>query len=126
MCQSGSRPAQVQREYSYLALSEHGLDVRPCLALCSVAEQVHDDGTLLNRSVHVEQVGSWNPAILYSLFPAGTIFANTNDHVQTVVAEVQALAVTLRAVADQREGVVLEVVQELVTRPVTALYRSLY
>ncbi len=97
-------------ESTYLALGEHGLDVRPCGALRGITEQVHDDGTLLDRLIHLEEILAWHPAILLRLFPALSVLAHTNDHVETVVAQVQALAVALRAVADEREGVVLEVV----------------
>lgn len=44
------------------------------------------------------------------LLPGGTILADTNDDIEAVVTEVKALAVTLRAVADKGECVVLEVV----------------
>ena len=94
----------------YLALGELGLDVRPCLALRSVTEQVHDDGTLADGLVDVEEVRACNPTILLCLFPARAVLADTDNHVQAVVAEVQALTVALRAVANEREGVVLEVV----------------
>ena len=94
----------------YLALGKHWLDARPRLALRSITEQVHDNGALLDRLVDVKQVRARHPAILYRLFPASTVFPHADDHIQPVVAEVQALTVTLRAVADQGEGVVLEVV----------------
>ena len=84
--------------------------MRPCLALRSITEQVHDDGTLANGLVDVEKVGACNPAILLRLFPARAVLSDTDDHVQAVVAEVQALAVALRAVADEGKGIVLEVV----------------
>ena len=84
--------------------------MRPCLALRSVTEQVHDDGTLGDGLVDVEKVLACNPSILLRLFPACAILANTDDHVQTVVTEVQTLAVALRAVSDEGEGVVLEVI----------------
>ena len=95
---------------SYLALGKLGLDVRPCLALRSITEQVHDDGTLSNGLVNVEEVLAGNPSILLRLFPARAVLPDTDDHVDAVVAKVQALAVALRAVADKGEGVVLEVV----------------
>jgi len=95
---------------THLALGEHGLDVRPGLALGGVTEQVHDDGALLDSLVDLEQVLARHPAILNRLFPAGAVLSHANDHVQAIVAEVEALAVALRAVADKGEGVVLEVV----------------
>ena len=84
--------------------------MRPCLALRSVTEQVHDDGALANGLINVEQVRASNPSILFRLFPTRTVLADTDNHVQAVVAEVQALAVALRAVADEGEGIILEVV----------------
>ena len=47
---------------------------------------------------------------MLSFLPRGTIFSHTNDDVQAVVAEVETLAVTLRAITDESEGIVLEVV----------------
>jgi hypothetical protein len=97
---------------TYLALGEHGLDARPGLLLGGVTEQVHDDGTLLDGLVNLEKVDTGLPAILDGLLPAGAVFSDTNNDVEAVVAEVEALAVTLGAVADEGEGVVLEVLLE--------------
>jgi hypothetical protein len=85
------------------------LDSGPGLALGSVGEQVHDDGALGDGLIDVEEVFAWHPAILLGLLPRGTVLPDTNNDVEAVVAEVEALAVTLRSVTDQREGVVLEV-----------------
>ena len=97
---------------THLALGEHGLDVRPGLGLGGLTEQVHDDGTLLDSLVNLEKVDAGLPAILDGLRPALAVFSDTNDDVEAVVAEVEALAVTLGAVADEGEGVVLEVLLE--------------
>ena len=106
-------------ECPYLALGEHRLDVRPGDALCGVAEQVHDNGTLLNSLVDLEEILAGYPAIFLRLFPAYAVLSHANDDVEPVVAKVQPLSVTLRAVADEREGVVLEVFLYLrsVSRP---------
>ena len=86
--------------------------MRPGLGLGGVTEQVHDDGTLLDSLVNLEKVDAGLPAILDGLLPALAVFSDTNDDVEAVVAEVEALAVTLGAVADEGEGVVLEVLLE--------------
>jgi hypothetical protein len=83
--------------------------VWPCLGLGSIGEQVHDDGTLLDGGVNVEEVLALNPTITLRIFPAGAALSDTDDDIESVVAEVEALAVTLRAVTDEGEGVVLEV-----------------
>lgn len=95
---------------SYLALGELGLDVGPGLRLSGIGEQVHDDGTAGDGLIDIEEVLAGDPAILLGLLPRSTVLAHTNDDVQAVVTEVKALAVTLRTVADEGEGVVLEVV----------------
>ena len=95
---------------SHLPLGQLRFDPIPRRALRRVGEQVHDDGTLANSLIHVEEVLARDPAILLRLFPACAVLAHTDDHVQAVIAEVQALAMALRAVADESEGVVLEVV----------------
>ena len=108
---------------TYLALGEQWLDVLPCCALSRVAEKVHDNGALLDGFIDLEEVCARNPAILLSLLPASPVFSHTNDDVEPVVAKVQPLAMALRAVADESECVVLEVVEELVTRPIVSLCR---
>lgn len=84
-----------------LSLGELRLDGRPGLRLGSVREQVHDDGTLRNGLINLEQVCTWDPAILLCFFPRCAILSHTNDHVQAIVSEVEALTVTLRAIADK-------------------------
>lgn len=93
----------------HLLLGEEGLDSGPSLGLGSVGEQIHDDGTLANGLVNVEKVLSGNPAILFSLLPRSTVLPHTDNDVETVVTEIETLAVTLRAITDEGEGVVLEV-----------------
>jgi hypothetical protein len=46
---------------------------------------------------------------LHGILPRLPVLADADDDVEPVVAEVEALAVALRAVADQGECVVLEV-----------------
>ena len=97
---------------THLALGEHGLEVGPGLLLGGVTEEVHDNGSLLDSLVDLEEVYAGLPAVLDGLLPGSTIFPDTDNDVQAVVAEVEALAVTLGAVADEGEGVVLEVLLE--------------
>lgn len=84
--------------------------MRPGLGLSGIREQVHDDGTLGDGLVDLEEVLAGNPAVLNGILPRLAILADTNDDVDAVVTEVETLAVTLRAVADESESVVLEVV----------------
>lgn len=93
----------------------------PSLTLRSVTEQVHDDGTLANSLVDVEEILARHPAVLLGLLPACAVLPHTHDNIEAVVAEVEPLAMALRAVTDQSEGVVLEVVEELLSGPVGAL-----
>jgi hypothetical protein len=94
---------------THLALGELGLDLRPGLGLGSVGEEVHNNGGLANGLVDIEQVLAGDPAILLGLLPRGTVLPYTDDDVQAVVAHVETLAVALGAIADEGEGVVLEV-----------------
>jgi hypothetical protein len=91
-----------------LALGDLGLDVGPRLGLGGVGEQVHDNGALGDGLIDLEQVLAGDPAVLDGVLPGLALLADTDDDVEAVVAEVQALAVALRAVADEGEGVVLE------------------
>jgi hypothetical protein len=109
-------------EVESLSLGEERLNLGPGLRLGSIGEKVHDDGTLVNGSLDIEQVLSGNPSILDGLLPGSTILTDTNDDIEAVVTEVETLTVTLGAVADKGEGVVLEVAVELVTRPVGTFY----
>lgn len=54
-----------------------------------------------------------NPAILHCLPPALAVLADTNDDIETIVTSIQALTVSLRTIANERKGVVFEVVLEL-------------
>jgi len=84
--------------------------VRPCLTLGRITEQVHDDGPLGDGLVHLEEVLSRHPPILDGVFPRLAVFAHADDDIETVVAEVEALSVALRAVANKGKSVVLEVI----------------
>jgi hypothetical protein len=53
----------------YLSLGDLRLDSGPGLRLGSVTEQVHDDGTLGDGLIDIEEVLSWNPAILLGVLP---------------------------------------------------------
>ena len=101
----------MQRSGSaYLALGQLGFDGWPCLALGSIAEQVHDNRTSFDSFINVKQISVWNPAICFSFLPRSTILSDTDDDIESIVAQIQALSVTLRSVTDQRKGVILEVV----------------
>ena len=66
-----------------------------------------------------------DPAISDSLFPALAILADTDDDIEAIVTRIQTLAMTLRAIADEGEGVVFEVVVKLGKGPVAALVDDL-
>ena len=95
---------------AYLALGELGLDGGPGLALGGITEQVHDDGTAGDGLVDLEEVLAGDPAILLGVLPRLAVLSDADDDVETIVTEVETLAVTLGAVADEGESVVLEVV----------------
>lgn len=106
---------------AYLALNELGLDSGPSLRLGSVGEKVHDNGTTGDGLVDIEQVLAGNPAILLSVLPGLSVLSDTNNDVEAVVTEVKTLTVTLRTVTDEGQGVVLEVLKELLLGPVGTL-----
>ena len=112
----------IFHETAYLALGQLRLDSGPRLALSSVGEQVHDNGALGDSLVNVEQVLSWDPAILLRLSPRCTVPPDANDDIETVIAEVETLAVTLGAVADEGESVVLEVLLRSTVNTLLAQY----
>lgn len=62
-----------------------------------------------------------HPSVLDRLLPRSTVLANSDDNLDTVVAGVESLSVSLGTVTDDGEGVVLEELLELGQRPVGAL-----
>lgn len=60
-----------------------------------------------------EKMGSAYPTVLDGLVPALAVLTDADNNVEAVVASVKALAVALRAVADERESVIFEIVLEL-------------
>ena len=86
----------LRLEFVYLALCEHGLNSGPGFTLSSIREQVHDDCTLHNSFVDIEEILSRNPSVLLSLIPGGTVLSNSDDHIQAVVSKVETLSVTYR------------------------------
>jgi hypothetical protein len=97
------------KDRTHLALGQLGLDGGPGLALGGITEEVHDDGAPGDGLIDIEQVLAGNPAILLGVLPRLAALPDTNDDIEAVVTEVETLTVTLRAVADQSKGVVLEV-----------------
>lgn len=99
----------LDKDCSYLSFGQLRLDRRPSLALSSITEQIHDNGALGNSFVHFEQVGAGNPTILYRFFPRCAILSNTNDNIETIIAKIETLTMTLGAVANKGEGIIFEV-----------------
>lgn len=99
---------------THLALDELGLDGGPGLGLSGVGEKVHDDGTAGDGLIDIEEVLAGDPAVLLGVLPGLAVLADTDDDVEAVVTEVKTLAVTLGAVADEGEGVVLEVLLQTI------------
>ena len=97
---------------------------RPSHRLCSVREEVHDDRPAVDRLLNGEERLARHPAVLDRLLPRLAVLADTDDDVEAVVAGVEALAVALRAVADEGERVILEVVLEPVAALVDDLLRT--
>ena len=54
---------------AHLSLGQLRLDSRPSLTLSGVTEQVHDDSTLGDSLIDLEQVLARDPAILLCFFP---------------------------------------------------------
>lgn len=102
------------RNPAHLALGQLRLDVRPGLGLCGIGEKVHDDRALADSLIDVEKVLALDPAVLLSLLPRLSALPYTDNDVEAIVAEVETLAVTLRAIADEGKCVVLEVFLRIV------------
>jgi len=86
------------------------LDDRPRLALSGIREEVHNDCALRDGLTDLEKICTGYPAILLSFFPGSTIFPDADDDVEAIVAEIEALSVTLCTVSNKGESIVLEVV----------------
>lgn len=133
---------ETVREVECLALCNEWCDGGPSLGLGGVGKKIHDDRSTVNSLLDGEEGFTWylssqvrtskeagkgrtDPAILQSLFPALAVLADTNDDIKAVVTSIQALAMALRAVANEGEGVVFEVVVKFGKRPVVALIDDL-
>lgn len=67
-----------------------------------------------------------NPSVLHCLSPTFSVLADANDHIQTVVTSIQALAMSLRTIANEGERVIFEVVLKFCQRPITALVHNFF
>lgn len=85
---------------THLALCDLGLDRGPGLGLSCVAEKIHDDSTLGDGLVDLEEILAGDPAVMLGVLPGLAVLSNTNDDVEAVVAEVEALTVALRTIAN--------------------------
>ena len=85
--------------------------------MSSITQQIHDDRALLDCLIELKEIRSWHPSILLCLFPARTVLAHTNNDVEALVPQAEALTVSLRAVADEGECVILEVVLSFYQSP---------
>jgi hypothetical protein len=94
---------------TYLPLGDLGLDCWPGLALSSITEQVHDDGTPGDGLVDVEKVLARDPAVLLGVLPRLTVFPHADDDVETIVTHVQGLGMALRSVPNDGHCVIFEV-----------------
>lgn len=61
-----------------------------------------------------------DPAIFNSLLPTLSVLADTNNDVEPIITSVQALAMSLRTIANEGEGIIFEVVVKFSKRPVAA------
>jgi hypothetical protein len=100
----------LRAKIAYLSLGDLGLNSRPGLTLSSIREQVHDDSTLSDSLINFEEGLSRDPAILLSILPRLTVLSNTNHNIETLVAHVQRLSMTLRTVSNDCHCVILEVI----------------
>ena len=117
---------EAVREVERLALGDERRELGPRRGLGGIRKQVHDDRPSLDRLLDREERFAGYPAVLHCLLPALAVFAHADDDVEAVVARVEALAVALRAVADEGERVIFEVVMQPGKRPIAALVDNLW
>lgn len=97
----------------------------PRLIASSIEKRV-SPGTYEIRSIRFRRTQKIaHPTVFHRLLPALTVFADTNDDVQAVITRIEALSMTLRAIADHRKSVIFEVLLELRQRPVAPLVNGL-
>lgn len=83
-------------------------DSRPYGDLGSVRQQVLNDGSPLAGLFDFEKRFPGNPAVCDSFVPGFRIFALADDHIETVILQVQRLSRSLNAVADDGDGLALK------------------
>lgn len=76
----------------------------------SITQKVHHNRALGYSLIDLEEIGPGNPSIILSLFPRSAIFSDANDDIQSVITKIEPLAMALRAVTNECECVVLEVI----------------
>ena len=81
------------REVEGLALLDVWFDCGPGLGLRSIGEEIHDDGSLLERLLDGEEVFASDPAVLLGELPAVSAFAHADDNVEPVIARIEPLSV---------------------------------
>ena len=79
---------------------------------------------MLDRFIDFKKIRAGDPAILLGFLPGCAVLAHADNNIKPVVAKIEALTMTLRAVANECKGVVLEVVKELIARPVGSFLRK--
>ena len=83
------------------------LDGGPLLNLTSIAQKHAEDGALLSGLLDREQCLTRNPSVGHSLV-VGLALTLTNDHIETVVAQVAGLSRTLYTVTDHGDRFILQ------------------
>lgn len=91
---------EAVREIEGLVFGEILAQPWPRLALCSVAEQIHEDTSLCSRFFNCEQILAGNPAVCHSFLPRLTVFADTNNDIHTIVTQIETLSVALTSVPE--------------------------
>ena len=83
----------------------------PGLGLSGIGKEVHDDGTTGDGLIDLEEVLALNPSVLLGLLPRLSTLADTDDDIETLIAGVKTLAVTLGAC--KRESAMRKTFKEL-------------
>ena len=109
------------REIEGRALLQVVANDRPLVLLPGIAEQVLDNRSAPDRLGNIKESFTRLEAVLLGQLPAGTVLANANDDLDTVVAHIVRLAAALDSVANHGDRLLAENLAQLGRRKIRPL-----
>ena len=88
------------REIKSFARSKILLHSRPYLDLSRIRKQILDNGSTLACFVYIKQSFARHPTVSYRFLPSLTTFTLSDNHVETIITQIQWLTGALYTITD--------------------------